>query len=189
MTQLESLIYESLNELSPRTKTGQNISKIRNFLDSSGEIVESVNQLGDTLNSNLKDSVGGLTGKISGWVAGKVTKVVGGIGVGVVSGTLKTVATLIPNKGDLKNAGTDTKISQIVNTYTLPADKNQLFELLQFLFNNLQTDQAIFGEKTLDAMKKLHVKAYDHLCVVADKNEEIFKLAKNYAPKKKFGFF
>ena len=77
----------------------------------------------------------------------------------------------------------------MIDTYSLPTDKNQLFELLQFLYNNLNAEQPIFGEKTLKAMKKLHVKAYDHFCVITGKDEDIFNLAKKYSPKKKLSLF
>lgn len=189
MTQLEELICEIIADSTDTTKSGQTLSKIKGLLNSSGEMVEAVNNFGDTLNTNLKESVGGLTGKVGGWIAGKTTKVVGGISTGVVSGTLKTIASLIPVKGDLKGSELDTKISQLVETYSLPIEKNQLFELLQFLYNNLNAEKPVFGEKTLAAMKRLHVKAYDHFCVITGKDEDIFNLAKKYSPKKKFGFF
>ena len=188
MTQLEDLIREVV-DTTDTTKTAQNLSKIKDFLNSSGEMVESVNKLGNTLNKNLKGGVGGLTGMVSGWIAEKTTKVVGGISAGVVSGTLKTIATLIPDKGDLKGSELDTKISHLIDTYSLPTDKKQLFELLQFFYNNLYAEEPMFGEKTLTAMKKLHVKTYDHFCVIAGKDEDIFNLAKRYSPKKKFGLF
>ena len=187
MTKLEELICEVVADSTDTTKASQNLSKIKSFLNSSGEMVEAVNNFGDTLNTNLKESVGGLTGKLGGWIAGKTTKVVGGIGTGVVSGTLKTIATLIPNKGDLKGSELDIKISQLVDTYSLPTDKKQLFELLQFLYNNTNAEQPVFGEKTLRAMKKLHAKAYSHFCTLTSKEEEIYNLAKYNAPKKKFG--
>lgn len=189
MTQLEELICEVVTDATDTSKTAQNLSKIRSLLNSSGEMVEAVNNFGDTLHTNLKESVGGLTGRVGGWIAGKTTKVVGGISAGVVSGTLKTIATLIPNNGDLKGSELDSKISQLVDTYSLPIEKNPLFALLQFLYNNTNAEQPVFGEKTLKAMKKLHVKAYDHFCVITGKDEDIFNLAKNYFPKKKFGLF
>lgn len=189
MTHLESLIFEVLKEASEKTKTEQNLSKIKTFLNSSGEIVDTVNNLGDTLNANLKDSVGGLTGKLGGWVAGKTTKVVGGFGAGVMASTLKTIASVIPDKGDIKGPNMDKKISQIVGTYALPMDKNQLVELLQFISDNLNVKEPIFGEKTLLSLKKLHEKTYDQFCALTNKDEDIYKVAKMYAPKKKFGFF
>lgn len=189
MTQLEQLIGEVVQNSIETTKTSRNLSKIKDVLNSSGGMVESVSQFGDTLNSNLKESLGGMTGKVGGWIAGKTTKVVGGIGAGVVSGTLKTLTTLLPDKGNLKSPELDTKISQLVDTYTLPTDKNQLIELLQFLYNNLNVEQTLFGEKTLRAMKKLHVKTYDQFCILTDKDDNIFNLAKKYSPKKKFGLF
>lgn len=189
MVQLEKLIYEVVADSTETTKTAKNLSKVKSFLNSSGEMVDAVNNFGDTLNTNLKESVGGLTGTVGGWIAGKTTKVVGGISAGVVSGTLKTIATFIPDKEDIKGSELDTKLSQLIDTYSLPTDKNQLFELLQFLYNNLNAEQPIFGEKTLKAMKKLHVKAYDHFCVITGKDEDIFNLAKKYSPKKKLGLF
>jgi len=187
MTELESRIIELISGNSKKSGFNKAMSTVKKTLDSSTYIVDAVNDIGDSLKENINHSVKGIPGSVGGWVAGKTTKIVGGLGAGVVAGTLKTIAGIIPDSSDPKSRDIDIKISQLVDCYSLPTQKEEIFSLLQYLWANISSDNAIYGKHTLESMKKLHAKTFEALKVLADKNDPILKLAKSYAPKKFFG--
>ena len=185
MVDLENKISELIKSSAPNSKLSKNLSKAKRFLKTKEGMTETVHNVGNILKESIKDNVGGVRGSLTGWVAGKTTNVVGGLGVGVISAAMKTVATIIPDGYDTKGKKLDEEICHLVETYPLPVDKQSLFELLQFLSNNIQASQPQYGEKTLAAMKKLQIKVYDHFVTLVDKDDNLFKLAKSYAPKKR----
>lgn len=85
MIDLEKRIDVVLGTLSPNNKIGTVFSMVKKTLNSSSQIVDAVNNIGVSLQENLKDEVGGITGTVGGWIAGKTTKLVGGVAGGIVA--------------------------------------------------------------------------------------------------------
>lgn len=187
MIDLESRIQEIVADLAPASKAGMAISGIKKTLNTSSQIVDAVNNIGDSLQNNL--GKGGVVGKVGGWMAGKTTKVVGGVAGTVVAGTLKTVADIIPDSSDMKSPDTDKKIAYCIDTYPLPTDKSSLFDLLQFVAKNVDTKNSPYGKNAIGAFKNLHEKVGAALSIAAKGDIDLLKLAKSYMPKKKFGIF
>ena len=187
MTELEKQITELLEEKIEKKGVIKTMSMVKKTLDSSSILVDSINELGDTLKDNINNSVKGKSGTVSGWIAGKSIKIVGGLGAGVIAGTLKTVAGIIPDSSDPKNKELDTRISQLIKQYPIPLQKESLLELLQYLWSHISLDNPFFGKMTLEAMKGVHENVYETLKNITEKNDPILKLAKSYIPKKKFG--
>lgn len=190
MTKLENEIHALLLKFAPESKVKQQLVKTKKLLDSSSQIVDVVDQLSDSLKKNIgKGMGGGISGSLSGWVAGKATKMVAGTGAGVVSCALKSVATLIPDASDPQCEKTDMEIATLIDTFKLPLDKDELFETLQWVSGQLSVEKSPFGEKTIASLKRIHTKIYNQLGVLAQHDDVLLKLAKQYAPKKKFGIF
>lgn len=188
MIHLESEINSILESNRPTTKVGKALSKAKTTLNASSQIVDAVNNFGDNLEYNL-DEVGGVVGSAAGWIAGKATKVVGGIGGGLLVGTLKTVAGAIPDASNPKQPETDIRIAAMIDSYPLPADANTLLELLQWVHGQISSSKSLYGKETIESLKRIHPKVYKALSVAAENDTKIMKLAKSYAPKKKFGLF
>lgn len=188
MIHLESEINALLLANKSTTSVGKALSKAKNTLNASSHIVDAVNNFGDSLEENL-DEVGGVAGSAAGWIAGKTTKLVGGIGAGIIAGTLKTVAGIIPDGSNPKQPETDLKIAALVDSYPLPTDKTQLMELLQWVHGHITSTKTPFGKSTLESLKSIHPRIFEAVKIVAENDERTLKLAKSYAPKKKFGFF
>lgn len=188
MTELELHIQKVLGFLEPKSKTGTTLKGIKNVLNSSSQIVDSVNDFGDNLQENIEDGVGGFTGSIVGAVAGKTTRFVGGVAGGVISGALKTVAGIIPDSSDIKLPESDRKVAHCIDTYSIPSDKNELFKLLQFSSNNIGSKHSPFGKQAMESLKKLHSKVQSAFLIVAKDDKELQRLAKPYMSKKMFGF-
>lgn len=189
MTELEERINKSLGVLGPKSKAGAVMSGIKKTLNSSSHIVDAVNNIGDSLQENIEDEVGGITGTVSGWVAGKTTKFVGGVAGGIVAGTLKTVAGIIPDSSDIKLPETDRKVAHCVDTYPLPSDKNELYELLQFVWTSINSKSTPYGKITIESLKNLHIRVHSAFLISAKDDKELLQLAKPYFPKKRFGLF
>lgn len=187
MTDLEKQIKDILEEKSEKKGVTKTLSTVKKTLDSSSMLVDSINELGDALKDNINNSVKGIGGSLSGWIAGKTTKIVGGVGAGVIAATLKTVGSLIPDSEDPKNKELDIQISRLVKQCPLPLQKESLLELLQYLWSNISMENPLFGKKTLESMKEVHENVYASLKNITEKNDPILKLAKSYVPKKKFG--
>ncbi len=189
MTELEKRIQKELGLLAPTSKTATALAGIKKVLNSSSHIVDAVNDFGDNLQDNIEDSVGGFTGTIGGWMAGKTTKIVGGIAGGVVSGTLKTVAGVIPDSSDIKQPESDRKVAHCIDSYSIPSDKNELFELLQFVWNSTNSKNTPYGKQTIESFKNLHSRVQAAFQIAASEDNNLQQLAKPYyMPKKKFGF-
>lgn len=188
MIHLESVINQLLEQHKPKSGVAKALSKTKSSLNASSHIVDAVNNFGDNLESNLGD-IGGFALTAAGWLTGKATKVVGGIGGGIVAGTLKTVAGVIPDASDPKQPETDIKIAGIVDSYPLPNDNDTLLELLQWLHGHLNSNNTPYGKSAIEAMKNLHSRVYKTIAVSANENTKILKIAKSYSPKKKFGLF
>lgn len=188
MVHLEYEINTILEARKPISGVGKALSKAKSTLNASSQIVNAVNNFGDCLEENI-DEVGGPIGYAAGWIAGKTTKVVGGIGGGIISGTLKTIAGVIPDASNPKQPETDLKIASIIEAYPLPTDKTQLFELLQWVYGHISSAKTPYGKSTIDSLKSLHPRVFEALKIAAQDDDKTLKLAKPYAPKKKFGFF
>lgn len=189
MIHLESEINALLNANKLTTGVGKALSKAKSTLNASTHIVDAVNNFGDSLEENLDEVVGGVAGAATGWIAGKATKLVGGIGAGIVAGTLKTVAGVIPDASNPKQPETDLKIAALVDAYPLPTDKTQLMELLQWVHGHINSTKTPFGKSTLDSLKSIHSRIFEAIKIAAENDDRTLRLAKSYAPKKKFGFF
>ncbi len=189
MTELERRINELTSTLSPSGIVGKTLSEVKKGLNSSSNIADAVADFGENLQDNIEDEIGGITGAIGGWVAGKTTKVVGRVGGGLVAGTLKTVAAIIPDASDLKMPESDKKIAHCIDTYTIPTDKKELFELLQYLSVTLRSADLPYGKQAVESFKALQQRVYSTLLVVAEGDQTLLKLSKPYAPKKRFGLF
>ncbi|MDE6484417.1 MAG: hypothetical protein K2L14_03360 [Duncaniella sp.] len=189
MTELESRINKILGNLAPTSTIGSALSGIKKTLNSSSQIVDAVNNLGDSLHEQIDENVGGIIGSVGGWMAGKSTKLVGGLAGGLVAGALKTVAGIIPDSSDIKHPETDTKIAHCIDTYTLPTDKDKLYELLQFVWTNSNSKSSPYGKLTLSSMKNLLSRVQATFKVAAKNDAELQELAKPYMPKKRFGIF
>lgn len=112
----------------------QGLSKTKKLLNSSSQMVEAVDELSNNLGKSISKGMGGgLIGGASGWVTKTVTKKVAGVGTGVISGTLKSVAALIPDASDPQYGKTDQEIATLIDTFKLPLDKDELFETLQWV--------------------------------------------------------
>lgn len=189
MTDLEIRINELLDSLSPTSKTDKAFSNLKKTLNSSSKMVESVNSIGDSLQTNIQSGVGGVTGAIGGWVAGKTTKLVGNVAGGVVSGALKTVADIIPDSSDIKTPETDSEIARCIDSCVIPADKDELFELLQYCWNNMNPKSSPFGNQAVKSFKTLHSKVHTAFLIAANDDSRLLKIAKPYFPPKRFGIF
>lgn len=187
MNDLELRIQQIVTDLAPSPKAGTVLSSIKKTLNTSSQIADAVNNIGDSLQENI--GKGGVTGMVGGWMAGKTTKFVGGVAGTVVAGTLKTVADIIPDSSDIKSPDTDKKIAYCIDTYPLPTDKSSLFDLLQFLAKNVDTKNSPYGKNAIMAFKNLHEKVGAALSIAAKGDNDLLKLAKSYMPKKKFGIF
>ena len=189
MTELELNINKLVEDLAPTNKIDIALSGIKKTLNSSSHIVDAVTHIGDNLQDNLEDSIGGITGRIGGWVAGSSTKFVGTVAGGIVAGTLKTVAGIIPLSSDLKLPETDRKVAHCIDTYSLPVEKEALFELLQFASNNSISKTSPYGIKTKESFKNLLSRVQSAFMIAAKDDTELQMLAKPYLPKKRFGIF
>lgn len=189
MNKLEKRINDLIGILAPANKTNKALSGLKKTLNSSSHIVDAVNNFGDILQDNLEDSVGGIAGTMGGWMAGKATKLVGGVAGGVIAGTLKTVAAIIPDSQDLKLPETDKKVAHCIDTFPLPSDKTELFELLQFSWGTISSEMSPYGKQTLNSFKSFNSRVYSTLQSIASQDQTLMQLAKSYAPKKRFGIF
>lgn len=189
MTELEKRINEVVRDAAPAGKVGQAFSKVKKTLDSSSDIVGAVNRFGDNLQDNIEEGVGGLTGTIGGWMAGKATKLTGGVAGGIVAGTLKTVAGIIPDPSDLKSPETDRKVAHCIDTCALPTGKTELLELLQFIRGSLDSSAVTYGRFAMESFRVLHSRAYSAALIASKDDQDMLKLVKSSAPKKRFGIF
>lgn len=189
MTELEKRIDQLIRDIAPTGNIGRTLSNVKKTLNSSSNIVNAVNNLGDNLQDNIEEEVGGLTGTIGGWMLGKTTKLAGGVAGGIVAGTLKTVAGIIPDSSDLKLPETDKKIAHCIDTYTIKTNKKELLELLQFISGTLMSSTSPYGKQASEALKRLHSRTYSALLIAAKDDDDILAHAKSYAPKKRFGLF
>ncbi len=189
MTDLEKRINALVNSLAPNSLTSKTLSGIKKTLNSSSNLVDSINNIGDRLQDNIEESVGGVTGSVSGWIAGKTTQFAGGIAGGIVAGTLKTVAGIIPDSSDIKLPESDKKVAHCIATFSLPTEKLELFELLQYTWNAINSKSNPYGKQTIDAFKTCHSKVYSTLIIAAKDDNELLQLSKSFAPKKRFGIF
>lgn len=189
MTDLEKRINEVLGTLSPNNKIGTVFSGIKKTLNSSSQIVDAVNNIGDNLQENIEDEVGGISGTIGGWVAGKTTKLVGGVAGGIVAGTLKTVAGIIPDPSDIKLPETDKKVAHCIETYSVPRDTGELFELLQFLWAIVNSKNTPYGKHTMEAFKNALPRVQSAFTAASKNDEKLLQMGKPYLPKKRFGLF
>lgn len=189
MIHLESEINKLLGCGNVNNVVGKTLSSAKNALNSSSCIVDAVHVFADNIENEIDEGVGGIMGAAAGWVAGKATKTVGGIGGGIIAGTLKTVAKVIPDATNPKQPEIDLRIADLVNTYPLSNDKEKLFELVQWLHSQIHSNDCQYGKSAIEAFKKLHQKAFSMLSVVAKDDFEMIELSKSFAPKKKFGLF
>ena len=189
MTDLEIRINNMLGKLSPNNKIGTVFSGVKKTLNSSSQIVDAVNNIGDSLQENIEDEVGGIAGTVSGWIAGKTTKIVGGVAGGIAAGTLKTLASIIPDPSDIKLPESDKKIAHCIETCPMPCDKKELFELLQFTWTNVNSNNSPFGKQTKEAFKNALSRVQSTFISVAKEDKELMEMAHPYLPKKRFGFF
>ncbi len=189
MTELENRINEVIGLLVPTSKTAKAMSSVKQTLNASSHIVTAVNNFGDSLQNNLEGEVGGVVGSVGGWIAGKSTKLVGGIAGGVIAGTLKTVAGIIPDSSDIKLPETDRKVAHAINTYPLPSEKIELFNLLQYLWGEINSEATPFGKLSITAFKSLYPRVHAAFLIAARQDAMLLEQAKSYAPKKRFGIF
>ena len=189
MTELEKRINDLLGSLAPNSKTGAVFSRVKKSLNSSSKIVDAVNNIGDSLQENIEDGVGGVTGAVGGWIAGKTSKLVGGLAGGVVAGTLKTVAGIIPDSSDVKLPETDRKLAHCIDTHPIPCDKQELFELLQFTWTNVNSNNSPYGKQTKEAFKNALSRVQNAFSSFAKEDKELLRMAQPYLPKKRFGLF
>ena len=189
MTELENRINEVIGLMAPTSKTAKAMSSVKQILNASSHIVTSVNDFGDSLQNNLEGEVGGIVGSVGGWIAGKSTKLVGGIAGGVIAGTLKTVAGVIPDSSDIKLPETDRKVAHSINTYPLPSEKTELFNLLQYLWGQINSESTPFGKQSIAAFKSLHPRVHAAFLIAAKQDAMLLEQAKAYSPKKRFGIF
>lgn len=189
MTDLEKRINKVLGTLSPNNKTGTFISGIKKTLNSSSQIVNAVNNIGDSLQENIKEEIGGITGAVGGWLAGKTTKFVGGVGGGIVAGSLKTVAGLIPDSSDIKLPESDKKVAHCIDTYSIPLDKVELFKLLQYIWTIVNSKNSPYGKQTMEAFKNILSRVQSAFTTASKNDEDLLLMAKPYLPQKRFGLF
>ncbi len=83
---------------------------------------------------------------------------------------------MIPDSSDPKSTDTDLKIAQLINNYTLPKDKNELFDLLQWIYVQLQSNHTPFGDQTIESLEKIHQRTYEMLKVLPKDKNELFDL-------------
>lgn len=189
LTHLESEIHKILEVSKANNIVGKTLSATKNALNSSSQIVNTVHNFADNLEDGISEAVGGAGGAAAGWIAGKATKAVGRFGGGILAGALKTVAMVIPDASNPKLPETDLRIANLVETYPLSSEKNSLFELVQWLYGQINLNGSPYGKSTIKAFEKLHQRAFDMLSVVAKNDVEMTELVKAFAPKKKFGLF
>lgn len=189
MTDLEKRINEVIAALAPNGIATKMLSGVKKTLHASAHVAESLTNVGDSLQDNIEEGIGGVTGAVGGWIVGKSTNIVGSITGGLISGTLKTVAGIIPDTSDIKTPESDIKVAHCVSTSTIPTDKNELFELLQYTWNGFNVKPSIFGQQTRESFRVLHGKVHSTFLKVAKDDYELLQLAKPFAPKKKFGIF
>lgn len=188
MTELENRINALIEALTPTSKTGKALSNVKKTLNSSSNIVTAVNNLGDSIQDNFGE-VGGVAGSVGGWMAGKATKLVGGVAGGIVAGTLKTVAGIIPDSSDFKLPETDKKVAHCIDTCPIPTEKTNLFELLQYIWGALNSTASPYGKQATESLKSLHSRVYSAFLITAKDDANLLELAKSYAPKKRLGIF
>lgn len=189
MTELEKRINELIGRSGPKNIVGKTLSGVKNTLNSSSNIVTAVNNFGDSLQDNIEDEIGGVTGAIGGWVAGTATKLTGTVAGGIVAGTLKTVAGIIPDSSDPKLPELDKKVAHLIDSYSIPSEKEGLIELLQFVWGTQKSTDRPFGKQTMSSLRNLHSRIYSTLQIVAKDDQCSLAIAKSYAPKKRFGIF
>lgn len=182
-------INQLINSLSSNNIVGKTLSGVKKTLNKSSAIVDAVNNIGDSLQDNIEDEVGGITGAIGGWIAGKSIKVGGSIVGGVVAGTLKTVAGVIPTSSDIKLPESDAKIAHCVDTYAIPTNKEELLQLLQFTWQSINSKTTPYGKQTLESLRICHSKIYTAFTAVAKGDNNLLEFAKSFAPKKRWGMF
>lgn len=185
MTHLESEINKILEGGKVNNIVGKTLSATKTALNSSSHIVDTFHNFADNLENEISEGVGGIGGAAAGWIAGKATKTVGGLGGGIIAGALKTVALVIPDASNPKQSETDLRIANLVETYPLSNDKNNLFELVQWLHGQINFKGSPYGNSTKEAFKKLHQRSFAMLSVIAKNDIEMTELAKPFAPKKK----
>lgn len=189
MTGLEKRINEVIGTLSPNSKIETIFSGIKRTLNSSSHIVDAVNNIGDNLQENLEDEIGGITGTVGGWIAGKTTKFVGGVAGGIVAGTLKTVSGIIPDSSDLKLPETDRKVAHCIDTYSIPRDKGELFELLQYIWTIVNSKNKPYGKQTMESFRNALSRVQGAFITSSKNDTELLQMANPYLPKKRFGLF
>ena len=189
MTDLEKRINELLGCTGPKSLVGKALTGVKNTLNSSSKIVDAVDDLGDALQDNIEEEIGGVTGAIGGWVAGKATKLTGAVAGGIVAGTLKTVAGIIPDSSDPKSPELDKKVAHCIDSYSFSSEKKDLIELLQFVWGTQNSSVSPYGGQTMKSLKNLHTRVYSALQIVAKDDQPTLSIAKSYAPKKRFGLF
>ena len=189
MVELEKRINKVLGTLAPQSMVGKALSGVKNTLKSSSNIVEGVNNFGDNIQDHIEEEVGGVLGSVTGFMASKAVKIGGGIAGGVVSATLKTVAGVIPDSSDIKSQETDRKIAHCIDTFTIPSDKTQLYEHLQYIHGIINSSNTPYGKNAMSSFKTLHEKIFSTFKIVAKDDNELIQLSKMYAPKKRFGIF
>lgn len=189
MTDLEKRINDVLGMLYPNDRIGTVLSGIKKTLNSSSQIVDAVNNIGDSLQENLEDEVGGITGTVGGWIAGKTTKLVGGVAGGILAGTLKTAASIIPDSSDIKLPESDKKIAHCIDTCPMPCDKIDLFELLQFTWTIVHSKNTPYGKQTKEAFQNYLLRVQNTFTTASKNDEDLIQMARPYLPKKRFGLF
>lgn len=189
MTELENRINMVISQLTPSSKPAKAMSSVKQTLNASSHIVTAVNDFGDSLQNNLKGEVGGVVGSVGGWIAGRSAKLVGGIAGGVIAGTLKTVAGIIPDSSDIKLPETDKKVAHAINTCSLPSEKTELFNLLQYIWGVINSKTIPFGKQSMVAFKSLYPRVHAAFLIAAKQDAMLLEQAKAYTPKKQFGIF
>ena len=189
MIELETRINEVISQLTPKSKSAKTMSSVKQTLNASSHIVTAVNNFGDSLQNNLEGEIGGVVGSLGGWIAGKSAKLVGSIAGGAIAGTLKTVAGIIPDSSDIKLPESDRKVAYSINTYPLPSDKTELFNLLQYLWGEINAESTPFGRQSIAAFKSLYPRTHAAFLIAAKQDAMLLEQAKPYAPKKQFGIF
>ena len=190
MTELENLIVKHIDELyADTTAAKKTFGSVKKALNVSAGAVKTVGNIGDSIHENIKESSEGKLGKVGGWMVGKTTKAVTGLGSGLIAGTIKTAAKIIPEAVSPKKPEIDASIARIVETYELPSEKTDLLETVKYLWENVYEKTSGFGDRTKKSMQTLHEEAYTMLITKAANDDRLLRIAKNYSSKKKSGMF
>lgn len=190
MTELEKQITDVINVFQgDMTATAKTFVNVKKALNTTAKTVKAAEDFSNSLNTNIKSCSDSTIGKIGGWMAGKTTKAVIGLSSSLVAGTIKTATAIIPDAGSPKKPEIDAAISSVVEKFELPADKDELLELVKYLWENVYGKTSEFGDRTKKVMKILHDEAYTSLTSLAENDKRLLKIAKSYSPQKKFGFF